>query len=66
LATKSACPSSLEASQVSPIAFVLSQFAPAPGALWPQSRSSFGSCLHPSVHTASRSRNLSVPSVSGT
>ena len=59
LATKSACPSSLEASQVSPIVFVMNQFAPL-GALWPQSTR-----LHPSVYTASRSRTLSVPSVSG-
>ena len=56
LVTKSACQFSLEASPVSPIAFVISQIAPNPGAPWTQSK-----CLHPSVYTASRSPVLSVP-----
>jgi hypothetical protein len=56
LATKSACQFSLEASPVSPIAFVISQIAPNVGAAWTQS-----TCLHPSVYTASRTPVLSVP-----
>ena len=63
--TNSACPSLLEASQVSPIAFVINQFSPITGALWTQPALRFNSRLHPSVDSASRSRTLSAPSVSG-
>jgi hypothetical protein len=65
LVTNSACPFSLEASLVSPITLIINQFASISGAVWTQFALSFGSRLHPSVYTASRSHTLSAPSVSG-
>lgn len=63
--TNPACLSSLEASPVSPIAIVFSHFASNRDALWTQTALIFNSLLHSSVYTASRSRTLSAPSVSG-
>jgi hypothetical protein len=53
--TNSACQCSLEASQVSPIAFRFNQIAPIVGAIWVQSGLGFDPRQHPSVATASRS-----------
>jgi hypothetical protein len=65
LVTKSAWPSSLEASHVSPIAFLINQFASNLDARWTLPALSSHSRLHPSVDSASRSRILSVSSMSG-
>jgi hypothetical protein len=63
--TNSACLSLLEASRVSPIDFVINQFASKLDVNWTQPALSFCSRLHPSVDSASRSRILSVAAVSG-
>jgi hypothetical protein len=65
LVTNSACFSSLEAPQKSPIVPFLSQFASVSDAIWTQPAPGFGLRLHPSVDSASRFRTLSVPVVSG-
>jgi hypothetical protein len=65
LVTNSACVCLLEASRVSPIALVMNQITSKFDAFWTQPALSFGLRLRSSVDVASRSRILSVPSVSG-
>jgi hypothetical protein len=63
--TNSACLSLLEASRVFPIDIVINQFASKADANWTQAGACYSAELHPSVDSASRSRILSVPAVSG-
>lgn len=65
MVTNSACQCLLEAFQGSSIASGINQIASIAGAVWAQYEVGDDTRLRPSVYTASRSRILSAPSVSG-